>query len=139
MPSGAVMVKIAAMTKTIRAKKRSDIGGSSFDPTGELLSRRRNYRGRQRKGKAGFALFRSRADQAELLRRAASGGGKQHRRGPKERPGDGEGRRRHGAAQCEDRRGRERSARERDGRSREDERDGAPIDELIDARFGHRQ
>jgi hypothetical protein len=48
-------VKTAAMTKTIRAMKRSDIGGSSFDPTGELLSRRRHYRVRADKGKAGLS------------------------------------------------------------------------------------
>jgi hypothetical protein len=39
-----------AMTKTIRAMKRSDIGGSSH-PTGDLLSRRLHYRVRGAKGK----------------------------------------------------------------------------------------
>jgi len=52
---GALRVKTAAMTNTIRAMKRSDIGGSSFDPTGELLSRRCHYRGQARKGKASLS------------------------------------------------------------------------------------
>ena len=53
---GALSEKAIATTKTIRAMKRSDIGGSSH-PTGELPSRRRHYRAQEAKGKAGLSLY----------------------------------------------------------------------------------
>src|SRR5947208_12875879 len=101
------MVKAIAMTKTIRATKRSDIGGSSSDPTGKLLSRRSHYRVRARKGKAELSLPLSAVGakhyEPDLVGRAARRGDEQERGGPDE-TGSGKSGRWQGPAEREDRR-----------------------------------